>query len=147
MKKSLGKYFAFLGRKTHQELDKILEPFGVNASTYRVLSKVSRQPGITQKDIAAFFDIDKANITRAVNKLVEQNLLICQVDKSDKRKHRLFLTEDGKEITKKMEICMNKWQEMILKDFSPEEQKHFYNLMDTIVENLKKSDREKDART
>ncbi|MDY6915272.1 MAG: MarR family transcriptional regulator [Candidatus Cloacimonadota bacterium] len=147
MKKNLGKYFAFLGRKTHQELDRILKPIGVNASTYRVLSKAYREPGITQNEIAEFFNIDKANITRAVNKLLVQKLLICKTDKEDKRKHRLYLTENGKEITMKMENYMNKWQNLVLKDFSKAEKRQLYILMDKIVNNLKKTERERDART
>jgi DNA-binding MarR family transcriptional regulator len=141
----LGKFLSFLGRKTHQELDRILSPLQVSSSTYRVLIKAHHQPGITQNQIATAFNVDKANISRAVSKLIQQGFL-KKKKAADRRNFSLYLTKQGQIITKKVISNMKNWQERVLSDFSKQEEAQLFSYLQKMAENIQRIEGE-NART
>ena len=54
--------------------------------------------GATQKDLAEFFYKDKTTITRTVNAMEKNNLLVRIPSNYDKRVNLLYLTSKGKEL-------------------------------------------------
>ena len=68
---------------------------GVNLTGYRIMLVVSIFEEISVSDLAKVMVIDRAQISRAANELIERGLLESRSDRRSKRKKLLALTEEG----------------------------------------------------
>ncbi len=64
----------------------------------RVLKIITKKSPCTSIDIAHYLDRDKAQVTRLINTLISEKLLIKAPNPADKRSHFLELTEAGKKV-------------------------------------------------
>lgn len=62
---------------------------------YAILRAVHAEPGIDQGAAGAQAGSDKATVTALLDRLERQGLIRRQVDGSDRRRRRLYLTEQG----------------------------------------------------
>jgi MarR family transcriptional regulator, transcriptional regulator for hemolysin len=85
-------------------LIRFLEGLGVELSPeqYFVLLKVQANPGSSQSDLADQHFADYPNITRLIDSLVRRNLLVRQRVAGDRRRHAVFLTDEGRETTNRL---------------------------------------------
>lgn len=60
-----------------------------------LLSIIFQNPGITQTEIARIGLKDKTNVTRILDVLERNKLIIRQSDKNNRRIFKIFLTSDG----------------------------------------------------
>lgn len=63
-----------------------------------VLVDLWMQDGVRQQDLAVSTIKDKGTITRTLNFLEQENLVVRVTDRSDKRNKRIYLTHKGKEL-------------------------------------------------
>ncbi|NLS11882.1 MarR family transcriptional regulator [Vibrio sp. SM6] len=68
----------------------------------RVLKIISKKPNCTAMDIAHLLDRDKAQVTRLLNNLFEQALIVKEPNPEDKRSQCLGLTQNGQMIVAKL---------------------------------------------
>ena len=59
-------------------------------------------PGANQRNIAEFADITTSAINQAVKNMLEEGYLRKEVDSSDKRNTKLYLTEKGANVAEKL---------------------------------------------
>lgn len=60
------------------------------------------QDGVRQQDLAVSTIKDKGTITRTLNILEQENLVVRVTDRTDKRNKRIYLTHKGKELKSKL---------------------------------------------
>jgi len=77
-----------IARRVHPELD---------ASAYPLLAHVAERPGARGSDLATFFGVGRATVSRQLSRLVELGLVERTVDPEDSRGQRITLTPDGAE--------------------------------------------------
>ncbi|MDK2974330.1 MAG: hypothetical protein PWP08_701 [Methanofollis sp.] len=82
---------------------------------------LSKRPGITQDDLAAHFSIDKGTVARAVRRMEENGLLTRTPDPENRRRFRLFLTEEGEALVPKILAADREWEDALLSGLSGEE--------------------------
>ncbi|WP_275002024.1 MarR family winged helix-turn-helix transcriptional regulator [Promicromonospora iranensis] len=75
-----------IARRVHPELD---------ASAYPLLAHISERPGARGSDLATFFGVGRATVSRQLSRLVELGLVERTVDPEDSRGQRITLTPDG----------------------------------------------------
>jgi DNA-binding MarR family transcriptional regulator len=68
----------------------------------RVLKIIANKPQCTAVDIATFLDRDKAQVTRLLNSLIEQALILKKANPEDRRSQYLLVTQSGEEILAKL---------------------------------------------
>ena len=66
--------------------------YGITRAQWRVLARLSREPGLRQVDLAERMDIEPITLCRIVDRLEESALVERQRDPADRRAWRLFLT-------------------------------------------------------
>lgn len=64
----------------------------------RVLRYFGHNPGATQSEFVAHSVRDKGQMARLISALRNRGLIETRVDASDRRVHRLYLTDEGKEL-------------------------------------------------
>ncbi len=70
----------------------------INKNQFESLRYISKHPGITSIEISNYLNVDKALVTRMVQKLIDLKYVSFNNDEIDKRKKRLYITENGQEI-------------------------------------------------
>lgn len=75
-----------IAQRVHPELD---------ASAYPLLAHIAERPGARGSDLATFFGVGRATVSRQLSRLVELGLVERTVDPDDSRGQRITLTPDG----------------------------------------------------
>jgi len=83
--------------RTHR-LDRDLKTVGLTTPAIRALAWVKAAPGTTMSELAAGVFIDRTTLTRTLDLLVKEDLVLRTGDAADRRKVTLTLTERGEEV-------------------------------------------------
>ncbi|RSC92651.1 MarR family winged helix-turn-helix transcriptional regulator [Tenacibaculum singaporense] len=89
----------------------------------------------TQTEIADLVFKDYASMTRIVKLMISKNYLIKTTDRKDKRKAKLEITDQGKEIIKKLSPIIQKNRQTALNNVSNEELEQLYKILKKITKN------------
>jgi DNA-binding MarR family transcriptional regulator len=75
---------------------------GITTEQFSVMMAVYTNSGITQSEIAQMVIKDKTNITRIIDLLEKSNFIRRKRDRNDRRIYRIYLTQIGNTILKKV---------------------------------------------
>jgi MarR family transcriptional regulator, transcriptional regulator for hemolysin len=89
----------------------------------------------TQQDMANHFLRDKSIILRQVNTLIELQYVVRTIDKDDKRKKNLMLTEKGQKLLQRSKKLSREVSSELLNGITEEELAHFENVISKIQMN------------
>jgi len=95
--------------------------FNITPEQWAVMSYLNNEDGLYQKQIADFLYKDKPTITRILDLLEKRNLIIRLSDDKDRRKFKIYLTQDGKDTVRQLIPVANEVQEKINENISPQE--------------------------
>ena len=123
-----------LKRKIHDHLEEM--QLGIAPMHVRVLKIINAQTPCTAVDIAAFLDRDKAQVTRLLNTLIAQELIIKQPNPADKRSQCLEITATGKEITNQITEINKQVLAQMAARISAQELNSFMAVADKMLYNL-----------
>jgi DNA-binding MarR family transcriptional regulator len=90
------------GRKMSQYLTIRFQPYDVTPEQWSLLSRLAENDGISQKELAFQVDKDPTNVTRILDQLERKGLVSRTSNKEDRRSFLLFLTDQGKELDRKL---------------------------------------------
>jgi DNA-binding MarR family transcriptional regulator len=128
----------FLVRRCHQIATSIFyelcEPLTITPSQYMVLYAVDAVPGVTQIDVAKILGLDRSTTGSVINRLEENGLLVKTVFPSDRRKHSLRLTENGRCTLESARMLAKQVTDGFLAPLKPEEREKFISYMRTIMQ-------------
>lgn len=96
MDPSTLRWITLLSRKTLVYLSSALAPYGLTAAEEPFYMSLYYAEGITQEELTAMVYADKASTARRVKSLEEKGLLRREKDPTDRRRNRLYLTEEAK---------------------------------------------------
>ena len=92
-----------LARQINKIWDDAFKPLGLSPAHAYVLRIVLGAPGIPMKQIAEELELAPSTVTRFVDSLIKKDFLKRVTDDNDKRGCRIFPTQQGKMIHKKLE--------------------------------------------
>ena len=78
--------------------------------------------------------VDKATTTRAIMKLEEEGYVKRIVDKDDKRKYQIFLTDKAKEKKEEILEIGSRWEKRLISCLEQEEFEILQNILCKIAE-------------
>lgn len=102
----------------------------------QVLGCLWTTDGINQQEIANFTVKDKASVTYLIDNLSKRGLVIRQEDDTDRRNKRIFLTENGKMLQKRIEPWLHEMHAFAGLDMHIKAIKDCINVMVKVRENL-----------
>jgi DNA-binding MarR family transcriptional regulator len=132
----VGKYISCLHRYAMIYLEKELKPYNIRYGQFTFLISLYKTNGANQERLAQTIKVNKATATRAIKNLLEDGFVSRQRDAEDKRSYNIFLTEKGREIEPDMIRIAEKWQNILLSDFSDSQRKEAINLLEKMFKNL-----------
>ena len=97
----------------------------------------SANKNIYQKDIEDFVQMRKSTISGVLDTMEKNNIISRINSKNDLRSKRIILTDFGKELSIKLKIQKEEFDNLLKNNINDEELNIFYNVIDKIILNLK----------
>ncbi len=76
-------------------IDMRARSIGTTRAQWSLLSRAARQPGLTQAELAELLEIQPISLTRLVDRLADQGLVLREPHPTDRRANCVFITENG----------------------------------------------------
>lgn len=88
--------FLRLHQRGHAAISAQLRKIGLSTAQFDLLSTLTEQEGITQRDLAERLYVTKGNVSGLVDRLVEAGLVDRRAIPGDRRSYALHLTDNGR---------------------------------------------------
>lgn len=128
-------------KKMHNFLEKRIKEYNLTSNQIDVLIFIKRNKEYnTAKDIVEYIGVSKGLVSRSIDDLLKRGYITACEDKNDKRKLRLFLTDEGEKIVNIIEGYDREFFEMLTSNITKEEMEVHSSIINKIVTNLKNID-------
>lgn len=112
---------------------------GVTIPQCHAIVEIGRANDISLNELAEILTLDKSTMSRTINKLVEDNLVIRKSHLEDRRYITIRLTEKGIEIFRTIENSMNKYYENIFMSISEDKREQILDSLQVLIEAVHKN--------
>ncbi len=109
---------------------------GITIEQFSVLTVLWYEDGLMQQEIAKRLNRDKTTITRVINNMIRQNLVVRAPDKTDLRATMIFLTHFGKQMQNKMAVVTGKIYVKLLEGIPKKDLTAFELTLNKMIGNL-----------
>lgn len=135
---SFALYVSFLKKQFSQYCSKRLMEKGVTFGQLFIIIFVGKKGSCTPKEISQGLNLDAGHLNRTINKLVENNILIQEKNKNDKRSNIITLSDRGKEVLEMSYTLFYEWDNILLNSLETSEREILLKIMRKIVFSSKK---------
>ena len=110
--------------------------YDITPQQWAVLNTLWEQEGLFQAEIAEIANKDNPNVTRILD-VMERNKLIFRLpSREDRRKFKIFLTEEGKDLKKKLSVITAELEKNAYREIGAKEMDSFKAVLCRIFANL-----------
>ena len=111
-----------VARQWQSVADRELAPLGLTYPRWSAMWKLVRiGDGASQKQLAEALEIELASLMRTLTQLEQQSLVVRRVCPDDGRAKRVYLTDTGHALVKKMEAKILKVRRTLMADIADED--------------------------
>lgn len=121
-----------------QNIDKIVQPYGISAAQAPLLMMLSTKDGQCQKDLARKLNIKASSLTTMVGRMERVGVIERHRNEADARSFHVFLTRKGRRAAKKLRAVIRFLNERNLAGFREEEKILFLRFMKQMSGNMEK---------
>lgn len=136
---SLGYIINRTALRLKNELHKGLRPFDVTPDQWGLLAQLSEADGISQRELADKAGKDQPTITRILDLLEKKKLILRQPDPSNRRATLVFITKEGKLLTRQMIPVAWSILAEALDGISKEEEDILKSLLNKVFANINRA--------
>ncbi|MBY0540631.1 MAG: MarR family transcriptional regulator [Campylobacterales bacterium] len=142
MNYTLEEYFGIKVAKVRNsiknEMEIALITYNITTTQFVVLLKLCEKDRMTQKDLANETHYKQSALTLILDKLESKELIIREAKENDRRAYLIAITNEGRELERKLVVVAKELEKRILDGISDEQKKEFLNTLDKIFYNLNK---------
>lgn len=132
---SIGKKIRGITRNMKTYLNKQLADYSISEGQFEYFIIIYENEGINQKDLANIMNVGKASVTKAVKKLLEEDLVYRMVIEKDQRNYGLYISEKGKSYINFFDLTSISVSNKMFVDFSEEDIQKLQQLLDKLYNN------------
>ncbi len=118
------------------ELERRLNEYGVTTSQWAILALLWRKEGLSHLEIQKALRLEKATVTGLIQRMSRSKLIYREADPSDKRVHRVFLTEKGKSLENLLIPHAQAVNQQMLGGFTNEQTETFIKCIVSAIKNM-----------
>ncbi len=134
------RYFGFLvsdvARLLRTEFDRRVRDFGLTRSQWLALTRIYRQPGCTQSELAETMEMEKGSAGRLIDRLEDNGFVVREADPADRRVKRIHLTPEAEAIERTMRRIARQTIHEALGDLEEAERDKAVELLITVKARL-----------
>ena len=120
--------------------DRRAATLGATRAQWKVLFRLTREPGLRQVELAEMLDIEPITLTRIVDRLEEAGWVERQRDPADRRAWRLYVTDKARPLVVKLKAVAAEMMEQAFAGISQEELEAIRESMTKIRSNIAAAD-------
>ena len=117
-----------------------LAPFGLRAGAFSALALIGANPGCSQNELSRELGIDKSAVVALLDEFERRGLMNRTRGAADRRRHALFLTEEGQRLLREMHVEVQKPGRPIREALSAAEMEQLISLVDRAYRALAEAD-------
>ncbi|MFW2003761.1 MarR family winged helix-turn-helix transcriptional regulator [Acinetobacter baumannii] len=112
------------------------ELFGISVTEWRIVSLLAVEQPIVAKRIAEAIGLDKATVSRSINRLEKEGYLYLNIDENDRRANFIELSAKGISLYNQViDIALDREQKM-LEPLTAEETEHFIRILNKLNQHI-----------
>lgn len=132
MNRIMGRYNAAL----QEEMSKL----GLTTPQMRSLAVLSVRDGILIRELAVYAVVQQSTLSRGLDTLVQNGLVLRQPDPDDSRATRIFLTDAGREAFRRLWPHMSDASQAMFVGIDGDEKQAFIGTLQKVLKNIRKHD-------
>lgn len=136
LEESLGFIISRTNQKLYNYLTRKFKPYDITPEQWGVLNRLWEKEGISQKEISEVTIKDQTTLTRILDKLERKGYLKRQNSPTDRRVFLIFLTDEGRELERKLVPIAYEVLDNALQGLSEQEKKQLKMLLNKIFMNV-----------
>jgi MarR family transcriptional regulator, transcriptional regulator for hemolysin len=117
--------------------DKEAARYGITRAQWAVLSKVERQEGLKQTELAELLEVQPITLTRLIDKLCDNGWIERRSDEKDRRVNRLYLKKAARPLLGKLAGLRSELTATALEGISPTDAHRLLTQLELIKENVR----------
>ena len=117
--------------------DKEAARYGITRAQWAVLTKVERNEGLKQTELAEQLDIQPITLTRLIDKLCDNGWMERRGDENDRRVNRLYLKKAAHPLLGKLAGLRSELTATALEGISPTDAHRLLTQLESIKENVR----------
>lgn len=129
---TFGHVIRFHYYRTHT----LLEKLGAYPGQPPLLFALAEHDGLSQRDLAKKLHIKAATLTIMLKRMEKTNLVERRQDRKDQRVIRVYLTEDGRQLQRKVKATILEVQQECFSGISEEDKQILHRLFLQMKDNL-----------
>ncbi|MDP3684369.1 MAG: MarR family transcriptional regulator [Ignavibacteria bacterium] len=122
----------------HEKEERLAKQHNLTQAEFRCLRQINEIENINNKEIAERMDLSASRLTRIIDGLVAKGYVIREIEPNDRRNMRLYLSENGKEFTRKLNDAYVDIHAQILGDIDTGQHKPLINAMTGLLSAVEK---------
>ena len=111
---------------------------GINKTQTNILMFINENNEKSMSEISSMTGLEKSSFTRSVDYLVEHGFITRNPPENDRRKIKLSLTKKGIRAANLIKNDFDLYWDSLISDFSDNEKKEFFELLNTISDYMTK---------
>ena len=132
---SIGRQISILHRYGQSYISKKLETYNIGSGQYIFLLALYRNDGISQEELSTYLKIDKATTAKAVKKLITAGYIRRDIDVSDKRAYKVFMTAKAMDVIPVVQEVIKSWENTVSGGLTEEEKRLTEELLHKMAQN------------
>ncbi len=128
-------YRAFHAQRNY--LRPCFQEIGLGAGQPKLLGYLSVHGPCSQRELANYFEVDPAAVSRMLDTLERNGFLLRSEDQADRRADRIQLTEAGRRASKLWQERCRAMEQAMLRGFTDAERGQFADFLSRAHQNLK----------
>lgn len=128
--------------KHRRIMQNYLDETGVYQAQHRLLMEISRNPNISQNEIAKIMDVSAATIAVSLKKLEKGGYINKVMDEEDNRLNKITVTEKGNRVVEQSKRIFESTDRKVFEGFTQEEKSTLSSLLQKLENNLDRMENE-----
>jgi len=112
---------------------------GVTISQCHAIVEIGRSGEVSLNELAELLALDKSTMSRTINNLVEDGLVIRELHPEDRRYVKIKLTDKGIKIFKNIEESMDRYYKAIFNSVPEEKREQVLDSLKLLIEAVNKN--------
>lgn len=125
-----------IGQQRQSALEADLAPLGLNFPKWRSLAFIQRLGSCSMKTLARLSGVHRTTLTRSIDRLVEDGLVIRTASDADRRKVLLELTDAGQEAFRAADAIHRQFTDHVLQDVPDKVQRDLCKRLSLVLRGM-----------
>lgn len=127
--RNINRNISIIERCNLQYRNQAFRHLGLKGYQYSYMTRICRNPGVSQEQLSKEMHIDKSNVARSLAALEKLDYITRAADPKDHRVLLIYPTQAGKDIFPKILTILKTQRQAMMDDFSEEEQEQLNSLL------------------